>query len=234
MQIFSIIAADIESALGRFGRDSMTDQHRMEFLMESVSSTIVFKNEEGYFKDVCDWSGVTCDEHSVVTGIDWRIYPLFRGGTIDLSFLPEKLTEFGLKRQRMHGRLPAADMPGEMRRLVLADNLFAGEVEWEFLPGTLEEMLLDENFFSGSVDLAHMPAALVSLGLSSNRFSGSIDITELPRGLARLYLNDNKLSQPRITVANIPQAAECYIFTDNKLGEVVHADGEPNPFVHFD
>ena len=228
-----LILADIDSGLGRFGRDSMTDQSRLEFLCEGVSMPSLFKDEDGYFKDACDWSGVSCDDLGSVTAIDWKIHPLLRGGTLDLSFLPEKLVEFGLKRQRMHGRLPAADIPRSMRVINLMDNFFAGTIDWPELPDTLAELQLDENYFSGRIDLLHMPASLEILGLSSNHFSGSIDVTGLPRGLVQLYLNDNRVSQGSIVVDNIPGVADCYIFTDNKLGEVVYASGQANPRLHF-
>mmetsp|Transcript_34556 Transcript_34556/g.53945 ORF Transcript_34556/g.53945 Transcript_34556/m.53945 type:complete len:245 (-) Transcript_34556:12-746(-) len=228
-----LYSEDTDNMLGRFSRESMSDQQCMEYMIAQVTQIGVFKTTEGYFKDVCAWQGVTCDSSGAVLKVNWRGSPLLKGGTIELKYMPEKVDLFIVKRQSLHGTLPADSISPNLRGLDLVDNFLGGEIQWKLLPTKLENMLLDENFFSGTVDLTCLPKELRMLGLSSNRLSGSIDITALPRNLVRLYMNENLFNQSTIDVNNIPKAAECYIFTDNNLGKVVVHDNYDTAALFF-
>ncbi|KNH04901.1 leucine-rich repeat protein [Perkinsela sp. CCAP 1560/4] len=221
--IVLLAGIDSEPYVGRFGRDSMTDQQCMEVLLDGVFNTNAFKLE-GYFCDVCDWKGVACDASNTVISVDWAISPLLMGGTVSLDYMPAQVESFVMQRQSMHGSLPVHDLSMKLRKLNLIDNFFGGEICWPSLSTLLEILLLDYNYFCGSIDLSQLPASLVSLGLSGNKFDGTIDITHLPSGLKRMYLSDNRLKQDFIEARNIPKDAECYIFTGNALGKVMYPD----------
>ncbi len=56
--------------------------------------------------------------------------------------------------------------------LNLADNQFAGSIDFTKLPATIEWIELRGNHLTGTADLIHLPQGMQALNLADNMFTG--------------------------------------------------------------
>lgn len=105
-------------------------------------------------RDICDWDGVTCNEHNEVTGIKWSNQEL-RGRIIpEIKLLP-KLKKVDLAENRLKGDLePFWDLP-DLTHLYLFSNRLTGTIPGDRpAPGKLQHVYLGNNELTGTLPLS--------------------------------------------------------------------------------
>jgi len=158
--------------LGRVSYSNTCDQQRMENLVEKLEDVSTFMNneEEGDYKDVCDWPGVTCSEDGVsVLKIVWYFKSL--KGPINLSWMTATTTIFSVFGNNITGTLDTTTLPRNLKMINLQKNNFSGTVDWEALPSNIEQVNLFSNKLEGNVNLDILPASLNLLYVGLNKFT---------------------------------------------------------------
>jgi len=188
-----------EYKTGRLDYGNMSDQLRMEKLVENIDNREmfmkrrflkkVFGNKNVEYKDFCIWRGVQCDDEGVsVLEINWFNKSL--KGTMDLSWIPPTVTYFELGANKIRGTLDTAQLPRNLKTISLYSNEFSGAVDWETLPPYIEYLSLSNNKLEGNVNLHVPPSSLTYIGVRNNKFS-SVSGKRRERfnvsGIARLH-----------------------------------------------
>ena len=156
--------------LGRVDYHNMCDQQRMEKLVEELGVISMFMNnvDDGDYKDVCDWPGVTCSEDgSSVLKINW--YNKTLKGTMDLTWIPPTVTYFNVSVNDITGTLVTAALPCNMKTFHLGSNKYSGTIDWKGLPPSIEHLYLSCNQFEGNVALDDLPCGVKYLSLSNKQ-----------------------------------------------------------------
>ena len=240
----------VDPHLGRLDYDSLSDQARMEILVDGLTepSKHRYQDEHGAYLDVCDWVWsirvVTCDTNGVVTGVlfpyKWMsgslnmafIPPHVRSfiawdssliGTVDTRLLPEDLQKIHIG-FGFYGTFDMAYLPRKFISLEIFKNSFHGELNLSNLPLRMKLINANTNKFSGSVDLSNMPSTLEYLWIQENNLSGSLCLSSLPAALISLKLNNNAFSGG-IEIVNIPVSLVLIDVATNDLrGRVILQD----------
>ena len=189
--------AAVGEPLGRLDYASMSEQAKMEMLVDAIHDKDVFQDTHGNYLDLQSWRGVSLDTDDHVRAIRWCNLPgmlLFaNGGSVAIEWLPpavQHLTAFGTK---LHGSIETELLPREMVALDVVNNLLCGSFALASLPQGLVKIYISLNKFSGSLELAAIPRNVVVLEASGNLFSGSISLASLPPHLETLSLGRNKI-----------------------------------------
>ena len=203
--------------IGRFEKDSLPDQVRMELLVSRIYDTLAFRNLAGDFEDIERWYGVCLDKHGHVESIHWEYDPDFfqldghlqfqRGGSIGFEWLPTKLQCFVLSYMEMRGSIDTSCLPRGLENLNCEKNQIDGTFSIESLPHNISEVYVDCNCMHGTLRLQALPRRIEVCYLSHNAFSGIIDLSKLPEELRILHLNNNKFVGP-ISLDNLPNSVE--------------------------
>ena len=236
-----------DPALGKFDLDSLSEQTRMELLVESLA---LRWKEQRYdandiFREVCEWVGVRCTAEDKVFSV---LLDDSDGGTIDFLYLPRQMNDFTLGRCAFEGNLDIRDLPASLKILYIPKNKISGEIDLSALPGEMTNFQCSDNLLTGSCDLEHIPQTLRVLDLAENRLSGSIvlkklpprmseinlegnqllgtlDLEHLPRDIFRLNLSSN-LFEGQVTIKKYPMLLEFLLLAGNRLsGTAVLASG---------
>ena len=180
-----------DSPLGRVSLAHLSNQSRMELLVEGFTETSKAKlrRSGGDFFDICDWKEVDCDASGEIQSISFFSYAR---GSIALDFIPPTVTSFTAEGKRFTGTLDTRLLPPELTKLNLKSNALEGTVDMGSLPAALRTIALKSNNFSGNVDLTALPVTLHTIDLSENGFFGSVALDKLPSGLKDLYLYENQ------------------------------------------
>ncbi|KNH05710.1 leucine-rich repeat protein [Perkinsela sp. CCAP 1560/4] len=93
---------------------------------------------------------------------------------IDVSQLPEGLTELGAAHNRLVGSLCLTSLPQALDYLHLENNAFHGSLGFTRLPESLESLDLSDNSFSGEIDVSHLPAEMRELDVRNNKLCGNV------------------------------------------------------------
>ena len=212
-----IQTADPCASAGRVSAFNLSDQTRMELLVENVPNNR-FRTQEGDFLSVCFWEGIECDAEENVTAIDWG-YVSWTKGAVSLEWLPPNLEYFGIARFKkgqsftgtidteglpkgldvfdvschgFSGTINLCTLPAHLITLSVTANDLEGPICLDSLPSTLVELNLSSNAFVGDVSLDNLPPKLSNLDMSFNSLSGTIETSALPDSLGHLDLNRNK------------------------------------------
>ena len=179
----------LDPALGRLDYASLSDQARMELMVERMPEREKFQDENGAYKDVCDWRGVECDTEGNVQKI--QIIILDRSeGSIDLSYVPPHVTDLevscGAAAIQTHASVDAHMLPVNLERLNIGLGQLIGTVDMTKLPATLYSFTISENQCTGSFVLTSLPPGIEHIHARLNLFSGSLNFSSLPHNLVSL------------------------------------------------
>ena len=219
------IASD-PHALGRLDYGLLPDQTLVEMLFSGIPKDKQmkhFRNQdaEGYFKDVCEWECVRCDELKNVTEIE-KTVTAYVQGTVMIDYMPPHVTEFKLVCDSMYnggkltGTLKTALLPHKLDHFHITDLSFTGTVDLRTLPSMLRGFDIHGNNFTGECDLTALPSSIQRLKLHENQFCGSISLENLPKGLQFLYLNKNNFFG-ELNFGSLPYSLEFLDIKSNKF-----------------
>ena len=191
MQLFIVSVTD--EALGRLEYDSLTDQARMEVLIEGLreESKAHFQDAHGSYLDVCDWQIVDCAADNAILEVSSR---LLLKGSLNLDFLPPLVTKICMHSGKTTGTIQTKLLPEGLTTFSMSMHPFVGTVDFTTCPGNLELMRLSHSKCAGSCDLTNLPRVLRILNLNHNEFSGAISLCKLPPNLKQLELTSNQFS----------------------------------------
>ena len=198
----------VDPSLGRVDCSLLSDQTLMEMLIEDLDNETkkTYQDNEGMYLDVCKWPCVTCDDKERVTEI--RADSRDIRGSIQLCYVPPKVTELKIGNSMTNGRLTGpvdlTCLPEAMKQLYLDNNELTGEIELTQLPEGMEDLRLNNNLLTGKVDLTRLPEGMRKLHLDNNGLTGEIDLTRLPEGINVLQLQYNRLTR-EIDLRHLPE-----------------------------
>ena len=235
----------------------------MELLVAGLHDSAAFKDKDGEFKDTEEWPGVHTQFGEYIKRIDWAYdeYPglfggdeieniLEPGGSIDIQWLPERLTHFeigelrlegtcdtfllprgievlGLSHNQLSGDFNVKGLPSSIVDLNIAGNNFTGPFDLKNYPPKLAECKITGNSFAGGLDIPHLPNCVRNFQANGNNFSGSVDLRVLPSELVFLDISRIKFDNNRFVVAERPNA-DAFIRIGRRRGiACVHPDGGP-------
>ena len=247
--IFQHFVHSSDSSLGRLDYDSLSDQARMEILIDGLTaeSKKYYKDDNGNYIDVCDWRGVSCDTEGHIVkisrldlyisgSVDLAFIPphvicfgmdfLQSTGTLETSKLPRKIQEFDISQNKFHGTVEMAGLPDCLEELNISSNAFTGSVALDKLPAQITEVDLSNNMFSGSIDLNNLPERLSSLDISRNAFSGEFVLTKAPQTLDEIFANRNQFCGNAIVMRNCEVQVS---LEETGVKEIVDENGKPHP-----
>ena len=199
----------IDPSLGRLDYDSLSDQTRMEILIDGLTNGTKkhFQDQHGGYKAIEKWRGVRIDKEANVISISFS--PLFfvfeDSGSLNFAFLPPKLRAFSALNQKLRGTVDAENLPENLLRCTMSNNGLSGSFDLGKLPDQLESLNLRMNSFSGECDLSKLPKKMKWLILAKNAFSGSVRLDALPIGFEHLELQHNDFSG-KIDLSKLPEA----------------------------
>ena len=189
------IFLSVDPSLGRVDYSLMPDQTLMEMLLEGFDEETKkeYKDCEGMYLDVCEWSCVTCDDNQRVIEVDIDSSSIV--GSLELCYAPPKVKEFRvnppLDESKMTGSVDLTHLPEEMTHLDLQDNQLTGEIDLTQLPDVMSGLYLYNNKLTGEIDLTCLPGRMECLFLRINQLSGSVVIRRLPQGMKMIDLREN-------------------------------------------
>ena len=186
----------IDPALGRLDYDSLSDQTLMEMLVDCFHSRDLH-DENGYFKDVCEWSigylSIVKCKNDRVDSIDFDRWH-FDGKQFEFGFIPPLVKSFKSYKCELQGTLDTSHLPISLIQLNVSYNALFGTINFKTFPRDLEIIVIEMNLFSGNVVLSDLPDSVVLFNADRNDFSGQIVLQILPAAMQRLSLARNKLS----------------------------------------
>ena len=172
----------------------MPDQTLMEILMEGFDDETKkeYKDCEGMYLDVCEWSCVKCDDDQKVIEIDIESSNIT--GSLELCYVPPNVNVVKIRswgEGKMSGSVDLARLPDGITEILLYNNGFTGEIDLTHLPGGMTELSLYDNQLTGEIDLTQLPKGMKYLFLKNNQLSGSVVIRRLPQGMKMIDLREN-------------------------------------------
>ena len=216
-----LISADAH--LGRVDISSLSDQILMEMLVSSSTEEKRSRllDKDGVFLDVCEWPGVTCNADEQVVGVCKDGFRMLEG-SVELAYIPPKVTIFGMYQSRLSGTLDTSALPHNMEMFSIRNNEFYGTVDMTQLPVTMQEFVIRSNKFTGSMNLEALPNALTQLFLDRNKFTGKVSLHYLPPKLEHLDISHNALSGD-FYLDNVPETLENLYAVSNAFHAVATA-----------
>ena len=239
-QALSFITAD--TSLGRASYSLLSDQDLMEMLIEGFTEEAKesFQDPNGMFTDVCDWKGVECDDQENVVNIsnlnatgtmalsfippkvtEFQVFLRNLSGTLETSTLPEDLEVFKIGGNNFHGTLDLARLPERFIKLSAYRNAFTGSAHLDKLPNTMTHIWLFENKMSGTLCLTSLPPQMEYIDLSDNAFTGDFCLGNVTDTLYQLYANENRFSE----IAIVPSSCSFVHLADSGVKSVVNLQG---------
>ena len=200
----SISTADLP--LGRVGYSTISDQTRMEILIDGLTHTckMQFMETDGGYRPIQSWKGVRRSADGNVEEIMWAWYhEVLARGSINFDFLPLTVRDVSCSGHNISGTVCTAQLPNQMQSLKLMRDRLFGEFDFSSLPEALIELNISSNQFQGSCDLTNLPEQLAELYMYENRFTGRIDLGKLPVTLLNLSISNNRFSG-EIAFENLP------------------------------
>ena len=219
LQIIHFVAC-AETAIGRFDQNFITDQQRMELLIErfSIKSRKTFRSAEGEFLEISDWEGVQLTKNENVGTVNF--FQKGFTGTVQFAYIPPTVTYFSCAYNFLKGAVDTAALPRPLRVFEICQNKLSGTFDFTALPPALTQCNIANNFFTGSANLASLPPELNQLRAQRNEFSGSISLESLPMTLKNLSLSANRLSGS-LTFENLPaNLVELWLQQNNFTGSI--------------
>ena len=187
------VCADIETAIGRFNLQELTDQMRMELFIDGMTDSAKqhYKDEDGDYLDISEWESVEIDEDDMrVRSI--RFPDGFCKGSLALDYIPPTVLVFHQSGGVMTGTIETATLPGGLDEFSLtSSHNMHGTIDLSKLPSKLSRFHIYGNNFCGSADLAALPKGLITLDISINHFTGTVSLDSLPQSLEELNISEN-------------------------------------------
>ena len=211
----------VDPSLGRVDYSLMSDQTLMEMLIEGFGDETKkdYKDGEGMYLDVCEWSGIKCDDNERVIEID--IVKDDLSGSLELCYFPPKVNMVTISprsKSNMTGSVDLTQLPEGLQVLDLRNNNLTGEIDLTQLPDRMNFLNLSNNQLTGEINLKQLPSCMRELHLNNNHLTGEIDLTRLPDGMTELSLEKNRFSGSFIVKRFPPE-----ITTINALGSQFNA-----------
>ena len=213
MQAFTIAITAMDSALGRFNAESLSDQQRMELFVQDAVPGFMgpdFYDADGAFLPIEDWRCTYIDGGQVS-----RISLIGYSGTFVLSYLPAIIKEVCIE-GGCTGTLETETLPKGLINLRIRETCFGGEVDFTRLPQALQNLNIEGNLFLGSVDLQNLPKSMETFIISRNDFDGSLALDALPPSLKRFCADENNFSGAVVLNA-LPVTLSALHLSKNKL-----------------
>ena len=214
-----LLITALDTTLGRVNRNDITQQSRLELLIEDLLDKSRFHDKDGFYKDVCEWDGVTLDVENLVVGILWAsmntaFFP--QGGSLDLQWIPETAVSFTVYKAGIAGNFDVKYLPRHIQLFDLAQNTFTGDVDLTHLPSTVRGIFLGNNCLTGTLDFTMLPLSLRKLYLQENQFTGSINLIGLTDTIEELSVAGNQLSGT-LNLSELPNSMQVLILEENKF-----------------
>ena len=237
----------VDTPIGRVDTAFLSQQQKMELMIDGIDdiSKLDFQRD-GFYKPVEEWQGLIIDFSNdfIITSVYWS--RKFRGGMLNLKFMPSTVIEFRCESSNLVGSIHLESLSPVLRELSMAHNDCTGEVNLTSLPDTLVELDINGNRLEGTVDLTHLPAQLKHFYICGNDFTGSLDfsslpnqiqdmdlsfcaftgslnLTNFPESLRTIELMNNRLSGTAVLDVNGLSSAN---LSNNPLSKVVDSNGE--------
>ena len=95
------ICITVDSSLGRVDYSSMSDQTLMEMLIDGFDAKTRrrYKDSDGMYLDVCEWSNIKCDDDQRVIEID--IENKNSSGSVEFFYVPPKVNAVNIRSLRI-------------------------------------------------------------------------------------------------------------------------------------
>ena len=196
MCIFQLLLG-VDPSLGRADYSSFSDRTLMEMLIEGFDDGTKkkYQDNDGMFRDVCEWSCIKCDDNVRVIKIDLDRKNL--SGSLELCYVPPKVKFLIISScgtSKLTGSVDLSQLPDRIYGFSLSDNQLTGEIDLTRLPERIHGLSLEKNQLTGEINLSNLPDEMDFLNLESNHFTGEIDFTHLPGGMKYLSLENNQFT----------------------------------------
>ena len=214
--MFRFAVMSIDPAIGRFDYSSLSDQARMEMLIEGMKKEEKedYLDENGSFRHVCEWVDVECTDDRV-TEVAF-LFKYFDETPFPFRYIPPSVTKFEAENDNLRGTLDACVLPGDMRWFSAAYNRLHGPLDLKAFPRTLTNIRIGHNLLSGGLVLAELPPSLEIFDVTGNEFSGELNLNSLPPALEGLWVGTNALTGS-INIERLPKAIEIIDLRENSF-----------------
>ena len=189
------VCADTAVSLGRFNLQELTDQMRMELLIDGMTDAAKrqYKDENGDYFEIVEWDCVEVDEDDMSRVRSIRFPDGFCEGSLTLDYIPPTVRAFLQSGGELTGTIETSTLPGGLDEFSLtSSHNMHGTIDFCRLPSALGLFHIYANNFSGSADLAALPKGLITLDISTNHFTGNVSLDSLPQSLEELNINANE------------------------------------------
>ena len=209
-----LLLCTVDEALGRLDYDSLSDQMLMEMLIENMEEGLKgpFQDENGNYKDIIDWLGISCTEGRVT---EIHIYHShFNEVQFPFEFIPPLVTWFTFTNSNLHGTINPKSLPSHLTLFQVSLNNLTGSILLKDFPRGLKTLEAIKNQLSGSLILSDLPDALIGFDVSENLFSGGISFDRLPPALEYLHVDANRLTGS-ISISHLPESMKTMMLSEN-------------------
>ena len=217
LTFLTLLASDDEPSglrLSRADYDSLPDQALFELVVDGFTNKDPFLDDEGDFKDISDWVGLTFNDAGRCVRVYW--YESRFDGPVGLAWIPASVEKFHIIESTVCGSVELTRLSDGLKGLAIIQSAIEGTIDLTLLPQQLLYINLTMNTLTGSIDLTALPAHIVDVALTANDFSGSVDLTRLPGTMKGLMLNKNALSGT-VELAKIPESMMTLDLRQNQL-----------------
>ena len=193
--LFCLLASDPPIGRAEYSVDAFPQQTLMEMVIAGLVNQSRLQDENGGYKDIENWNGMTFNDANEVTHVEWRDYhnkQFPHGGTLELKWLPRTVEIFALPGSGIEGTVEMALLPRRLRNLFVQRNRLTGALDMTQLPPTVNELIMQSNRFSGSLDFTRLPGSLTYMYLFRNDFIGTVRVGELPAKV-RILIGETKI-----------------------------------------
>ena len=171
--------SDISSA-GRFDKELLTDQMRMELFFTPDDFGPSREVLGGDPNDACSWDFTYCSGTSV-TAIKWAWRDKQLAGSIDFTVMPQTLTKLFLGFQNLYGDINTRELPRDLQQIFIGSCLF-----------------------TGTIDLGHLPDNLRLVQIRGQQFTGVENICNLPQSLEKMTICAPNIENKTIRIGSLP------------------------------
>ena len=226
----------VDPSLGRVEYSLFSDQTLLEMLFEGFDDETKkkYKDNDGIFRDVCEWSCIKCDDNARVIEIDLDGKNL--SGSLELCYVPPKV-EFliisSCGTSKLSGSVDLEQLPDRIYGLSLSDNQLTGELDLTRLPERMHGLSLEKNQLTGEINLSNLPDEMDFLNLESNHFTGEIDFTHLPGGMKYLSLENNQFTGS-LVMKRLPHDIRAINVRKNFFNAIAVVDSQTRAQIQLD
>ena len=177
-----------------FSRNPPIESHFCHIDVNSLESLL----------SVCEWHGVECSEHAIVTKIDWQDSTdcalenfLSQCRCLSPDWIPNTVRQFGVQGAYINASLRTLLFPREAVILSFVDCELYGKLDFGNLPKDLKRLDLSINLFDGTVFLTSLPKNIELIDLRYNGI-GCVYLrnSSLPESLVNVFVCNGKNKIP--------------------------------------